>query len=267
MFRAYFDRSELVNPASVLAVGGYVTSDEEWAKFESAWKVVLDEFGVSMFHMVEYECRHGEFKEWTNDTRTAFIGKLIDVVHQHAMAGIAPAISIDDYRALREEDRKTLGHPYAMCGLKAVADTFRWIDDVIARNVATGQWAVTEAGLKVPVEFVFELGDEGAGELQNQLQREQESGMFAGRIVKVSFLNKRGVGALQAADFAAYETTKQLVRTIGAEERPMRKSLEFFISKTKYIAEYFNSRSMREILERTHLDTPEASAKPGPDRG
>jgi hypothetical protein len=65
---------------------------------------------------------------------------------------------------------------------------------------------------------VFEAGDEGAGDLAAQLRHEQESGSFAGRIVRVSFESKQ-VGALQAADFAAYETTKQLVRTIGADER------------------------------------------------
>jgi hypothetical protein len=40
----------------------------------------------------------------------------------------------------------------------------------------------------------------------------------------VSYLVSEG-GASPAADFAAYETTKQLVRTIGAEERAMRTSL------------------------------------------
>jgi hypothetical protein len=264
MLRAYFDRSELIAPAPVLAVGGYVSSDEAWANFESAWKDVLDKFGVSMFHMTEFECRHREFKEWPNDKRIAFIGELIELVHLHAMAGVAAAIAIEVYRALVDEDQRALGHPYVMCGLKAVADTLRWVDDVIARNVATGEWEITEAGKSVSIEFVFESGDDGAVELERQLQIEQESGAFAGRIAKVSFLNKRGVGALQVADFAAYETTKQLVRTIGSDERPTRRSLDFFISKTKYLAEYYNSRSMGEILER--MRAAAAPTKAGENR-
>ena len=95
MLRAYFDRSELVNPAPVVAVGGYVTTDEKWTEFESAWKQVLDDFGVSMFHMVDFECRHGEFANWLNDRRTAFIRQLIDVVH-HALAGIAVGMRGDN---------------------------------------------------------------------------------------------------------------------------------------------------------------------------
>ena len=50
-----------------------------------------------------FECRHGELKEWANDRRTAFLRKLIDLVHKHALAGIAAAMAIEDYRALREE--------------------------------------------------------------------------------------------------------------------------------------------------------------------
>lgn len=158
--------------------------------------------------------------------------------------------------ALSPDDRKRLGHPYAMCGLKAVADTLQWIDDEVARQVATGRWVLTEAGknLPVPVEFVFEAGDDGAGELGEQLRKEQASGKFVGRILRWSFVDKRGVGALQAADFAAYETTKQLVRTIGADERAMRKSLEIFVSNTPYVAEYFDGRTLAELLEIVRRD-------------
>lgn len=87
-----------------------------------------------------------------------------------------------------------------------------------------------------------------------QLKKEQDAGKFAGRILRWSFENKRGIGALQAADFAAYETTKQLVRTIGAEERAMRKSMESFVSNTPYVGEYFESRTLGELAERVRRD-------------
>jgi hypothetical protein len=81
-----------------------------------------------------------------------------------------------------------------------------------------------------------EAGVEGAGELAEQLKKEHTSGMFAGRIMRCTFEDKRQVAALQSADFAAYETTKQLGRTIGADERAMRRSLEMFVSNTPYVA-------------------------------
>ena len=253
MFRAYFDRSELGAPADVVAVSGYLSAEEHWAAFERAWNQTLNEFGVDTFHMTEFECRLGSFKGWEQARRTELLSRLIDLIANHALVAIGAALVVADYNALEPAEQARLGRPYVMCGLKAVADTLRWIDERIDRAVATGEWKVTERGKRVPVEFVFEAGDEGAGELAELLRNEQESGMFAGRIMRVSFEPKQ-VGALQAADFAAYETTKQLVRTIGADERTTRKSLEALVERVPYVAEYFDRRSMGELLSRQQAD-------------
>lgn len=258
MFKAYFDRSELTEPAPVLAVTGYLSSDENWASFEPEWRQVLDSFGIEMFHMTELECRLRAFKDWPNDTRVDFLTRLIDLVAHHAMVAIGAAIDLRDYGALESDDQRRLGHPYMMCGLKAVADTLLWVDRKVQALAETGEWTVTDIGKKVPVEFIFEAGDEGAGELAEQIRKEQGAGMFAGRIVNCTFVDKRGLGALQAADFAAYETTKQLVRTVGADDKAMRKSFDALLDKVPYVAEYFDSRTMGEILERMRGDTGES---------
>jgi hypothetical protein len=245
----------------VMAMSGYLSSSEGWERFESAWQQVLNDFGVEMFHMTEFECRLRGFTSWTNETRIEFLGRLIGVIRSDVFVAVGAAIEMKEYEALPPDDQSRLGHPYALCGVKAVADTLRWIDGKIAKGVATGEWAVTERGKNVPVEFVVEAGDEGAGQLAEQLEKEQVSGLFAGRILRCSFENKRGVGALQAADFAAYETTKQLVRTIGAYERAMRRSLEVFVSNIPYVAEYFDRRTMAELLEKVRRDAD--SGRPG----
>jgi hypothetical protein len=254
MFRAYFDRSELAKPAPVMAVTGYLSSDEEWEKLEFAWRKVLDRFKVEIFHMTDYETRQRSFASWSNELRTDFIGQLIDLVNRHAIVAVGVGILMDDYGALSEDDRNRLGHPYVMCGLKAVADTLRWIDAFIAKKVTTGEWSATDKAKDVGVAFVFESGDEGAGELGEALKKEQRTGTYAGRILAWHFENKRGIGALQAADFAAYETTKQLVRTIGAEERAMRKSMDRLVSNQPYVAEYFDRRTLGELVDRVRRD-------------
>lgn len=256
MFKAYFDRSELGSPADVVAVSGYLGAEEHWNEFQPAWSRVLSEFGVEVFHMVEFENRLGAFTNWDQDRRTALLGQLIDLIANHAFVAIGAAMVLDDYNALSNEDKTLLGHPYALCGVKAVADTFRWIDARLESAAATGKWSVTERENAARVEFVFEQGDEGAGELESQLQREQQTGVVAGRIVNVTFGDKQ-IAALQAADFAAYETTKQLVRTIGAEERAMRRSLDALTDRVEYVAEYFDRRTMRENLERIRRDAHE----------
>ena len=261
--RAYFDRSELGDPADVAAVTGYVSPGDLWDQFEPEWRAVLDEFGIKTFHMNEFECRLGEFDGWKQDRRTALLTRLIAVIGGRAWVGIGAAIVLADYRALDPKDQERLGSPYAMCGVKVVADTLKWIDQRFASVAARQGVVLNEIAKSVKIEFVFEAGDEGAGELAAALKREQASGPYAGRI-SWKFENK-GVGALQAADFVAYETTKQLVRTIGADEREMRKSLDAFLDKTEYVAEYFNERSMREILARMEPPTVRSQSASDPE--
>lgn len=112
MFKAYFDRSELGDPAAVMAVSGYLSSEERWQQFEPSWHRVLESFGVGMFHMTEFESRLGAFRSLNDDARISFIGQLIDLVGRHAFVGIGAAIVLDDYDALEQEERKLLGHPY-----------------------------------------------------------------------------------------------------------------------------------------------------------
>jgi hypothetical protein len=80
---------------------------------------VLSEFGVEIFHMVEFENRLGAFTNWDQDRRTALLGQLIDLIANHAFVAIGAAMVLDDYNALSNEDKTLLGHPYALCGVKA----------------------------------------------------------------------------------------------------------------------------------------------------
>jgi hypothetical protein len=94
MFRAYFDRSELGDPAEVLAVSGYLSAPEKWTEFEPAWQHALSEFGVETFHMTDFECRRSAFEGWEQARRTAFIVRLIDVIAAHAFVAIGAAINV-----------------------------------------------------------------------------------------------------------------------------------------------------------------------------
>lgn len=72
-------------------------------------------------------------------------------------------------------------------------------------------WEEAKPISEVPLEFIFETGDAGAGELDEQLGKERKFGILRLRRGSWRFENKApGTGALQAADLAAYETAKQL---------------------------------------------------------
>ena len=142
LFRAYFDRSQLFKPADVVAVGGFMAGILRWRHFEREWRKVLERYGIEVFHMTDFETRQGQYATWSNEQRVAFVRQVIGVIRVHAWVAIAAAMVMKDYRALGEEERRELGHPYAMCGLKAVADTLRWVDDMLVRATKTGRWRV-----------------------------------------------------------------------------------------------------------------------------
>jgi hypothetical protein len=60
MLRAYLDGSS--NDAKdVIAVGGVLAEDEQWAGFIPAWQKMLDAYGLRRFHVAEYWSRKGQF--------------------------------------------------------------------------------------------------------------------------------------------------------------------------------------------------------------
>ena len=61
VLRAYFDRSQLVKPADVVAVGGLMTGILRWRHFEREWRKVLDRYAIEVFHMTDFETRQGQY--------------------------------------------------------------------------------------------------------------------------------------------------------------------------------------------------------------
>ena len=245
--RAYFDRSELKN-AGVMAVGGFMTPVRTWRQFERKWREVMDRHGIETFHMTDFETRQGKYASWSAEQRKRLVRQMVGVLRRHASVCVAVAIVTKDYRALKDSEQRALGHPYALCGLKAVADTLRWMDGQLEEVKSSGRYHVLDKAYDLRTEFVFEAGDEGAGELDAALRREKESGVHGRRIWSWTFAEKANSGAIQAADFAAYETTKQMVRTIAVDPRDVRKSMSRLVSRVRFVGQYINEQSLRELL-------------------
>jgi len=58
MFAAYFDESYSHPPTPlVYTVAGYVSTVQEWKRFQKEWRRELGRAGVDFFHMTTYEAR------------------------------------------------------------------------------------------------------------------------------------------------------------------------------------------------------------------
>ena len=58
----YFDESGTHTGSRAVAVAGYVSTVEQWERFEVEWQAALAEFGVPYFHMADFVDHKKQFK-------------------------------------------------------------------------------------------------------------------------------------------------------------------------------------------------------------
>ncbi len=88
MLWGYFDESgkhdKKTGKLTSLVLGGCVAPVESWQRFTQEWQDVLNEYGVSFFHGVEFESRKtprgNAYRGWDDDRRRAYLDRLTDVM-------------------------------------------------------------------------------------------------------------------------------------------------------------------------------------------
>lgn len=232
LLEAYFDRSEL--RAGVVAVGGFLCSISRWSRFERNWGEVLSWYGVSCFHMTDFENSRGEFSGWPKQRRKVFIRRLIGVIGDIRPLAVGTGMLNADHKALSDAQRRKIGsNPYVWCAINSAIQTIKWL---------------RSKRPDAKVACIFEAGDEGATEVMGALNAARERNEeFRVLLNAVRFENKNTTTPLQAADFFAYETAKQLLRNVGLDQREMRKSIRRLLEGRVLdaIGHYVDAKSIR----------------------
>lgn len=87
MLWAYFDESGEYQDGTLkrLTLGGCIASFENWQAFDQRWRAALDDEGVNVFHMADFEAREGEFprSDWEESRRRKLLGNLLGIINQH----------------------------------------------------------------------------------------------------------------------------------------------------------------------------------------
>jgi hypothetical protein len=211
----YFDAS-YDSPKTTTIVSGWVATTGLWERFDVDWRIMLAKFDVPYFHMREFahSVRGSPFQRWKDDEnkRTNFLRYAVDVIDTYARKGFACVVEHDAFKQVDSAYclSESVGNPYSLAARDCVAHANVWLNK-------------EQRGL--PVEYVFEAGDEGAGLLSAVIERDHHAvPLFAPSRDRLS--GQKGLTPLQAADFAAYELLKAS-RDIG-DNAPLwkyRKSL------------------------------------------
>jgi hypothetical protein len=93
----HFDDSG-TDPKSHIAIAAcYVSTADQWNRFENEWRGFAKQFGFTKFHMAEFASGNGEFYRWDDAKRKEVIGKLCATINVRIRTGFFAAINKQDY--------------------------------------------------------------------------------------------------------------------------------------------------------------------------
>jgi hypothetical protein len=197
-------------------VGCWLSSFEQWKKFNKEWRREIGNARIDWFHMSEYESRLNEYEDWSNVKRIGVLKRLHRIIKDHTLCGVTLSVNCADYDTLITGDLvRAFGKSYYAFNVRMIMkDLAEWCD------------ANNHPG---PIHYVFaEL--QGQGNELDKIFREalreprmkswlRLSGMWSKGLM-------RDVTQLQAADIVAYEINKRAVNYVSAKPQFVRKSLD-----------------------------------------
>lgn len=234
MFSGYFDESGTHAGSPIICVAGLVATDNQWEELKREWREVLDEAGITFFHMAKFESRYGEYKDWDSEKRIRIQTKILGIIKRRVNAGMAVAVSIPDYEeAITGLYKDFWGNPYALCSRLCLNAIDEWADKYNRNS---------------PIPLIFEDGAAHKSEFARSFDvaLKSDEPEKVNRLCSLKFDDKRRTIPLQAADVWVYEIYKRACHRINDKERPMRISFQKLRSVPLFGRIYFK-RELREL--------------------
>jgi hypothetical protein len=236
----YFDESYSHPPQPlVYTVGGYISEDWRWRRFESEWASALDSEGIDFFHMKDFAHRKGVYAEWTEDKRRKFLRKLHHIIHSNTIKDFTNSVVVEDYDEVippsNVELRTSFGEPHVFAVIGCLKDVHDW---------------AIHSKLKDRIHYVFEQGtvhDKNVGRLFARFDEEYKEHY---RARGCSFFDKRDLNPLQAADILVYENMLEMRRRIDtSNNRAMRLSAKNLLRPSSNWG-YYNREQMLKVVDK-----------------
>ncbi len=118
MYKFVGDESWLNKNETICVVAGFVGSADQWDLFDREWKRVLRDFGVGLFHALDFFDWHiddskkviGEhpYEDWTEGDDFEFIDALLKTTETSGLRKAGTAVNISLWLELTEDERRYL---------------------------------------------------------------------------------------------------------------------------------------------------------------
>jgi hypothetical protein len=199
-----------------IVVSGYLSTFGRWCSFVAAWQYTLACFNAPYFHMKEFSQSKGPFASWKGEEprRARFLGALAEIIHANVELSLACIVEFKTFEKVNQRYAlaEAVGVPYSYAARGCVSHSHQYLRK---KNI----------GVLPEINYVFEDGDEGRGELTRVLLKDGYNAPIfrpsRDRTAKDG-TPVRGFVQLQAADFAAYEIRKAF-RDNPEEDWPLEK--------------------------------------------
>lgn len=214
---AYFDESgtNLNDPALVMA--GFISTDELWSEFSTRWHEAITGWGLTHWHMTDFEARQGEFKEWPRDKESrARLGHLLGLIMDHTLATASISFPRALFKSYFDPAPKTEERLYLLTAASIMLQV----------SYFPKEWL---PGQKVAL--VFEKGARGRHQVQQAWDALPRGTSEHLNFLSLTFAKKTCFEPLQAADILAYEEFRHYPKVWGDETRPVRYPLRRIFEK------------------------------------
>jgi hypothetical protein len=130
VLQAYFDESGTHHASLCAAVGGYISTEEQWELFSIKWNQELANWKIPFFHMSDFSTRAGVYASWTEIERRDRLSRLIYLINQHTIASVGSVVSREDFSNSFKtaEAKRHAGDIYGVAAISCFIDSSRLIN-------------------------------------------------------------------------------------------------------------------------------------------
>jgi hypothetical protein len=253
-FSIYCDASGGDPKQTVFTVGGVIADVSQWEMFNEQWPSVLANGPRPEYHATDVEDSE-RLWGWSKEHKKAFQRYAYSVVKLRAKVGISCTLIKEDFEAERIRWHKI---PHG----KSANYLYFCVNDVIKQVT---DWAL-ERDYYDPINYVFECGDLGQGEVAAVFAELPQDPDFEKErrelIGTVSFGKKQRLFPLQAADIWTYENYKQMINQHmplrpGDKKRDPRVGYAILMQPWwEKFNTYWDRKALKEFAERARALQP-----------
>jgi hypothetical protein len=244
VLEAYLDESE--RSGGIFCVAGFVFTPAAASKFNQEWRGLMGDARWP-FHMVDFVAGRGAFSGITHRERAQLIRAVVALINHRFAFGVAVSCRLAEVHSVAPRWIEGFGHAYPVLCHLAMGSVGDWTRQNSRHGrPPDGVRYIFEAGHGAQDEaqrFISRIADDpdpGAAELRAYYSYESHG-----------FQPKPALGALQAADFFAWEWAKFYDETVEQDLRPMRGSLLALLKKKshRFQATHITGEPLRRYME------------------